>query len=118
MRVLLCHEVLFNNTRVVLRCLELLLCFFVNCFGKIDGQLVNKLAHCSVEGGTPLEGPLALNSLLNNAERLYEGRLDAPEHIIERNGVLYVSLRTNEVVTIANNEIKVLVNFGKSCCKF
>jgi hypothetical protein len=71
----------------------------------------------SVEGGKTLSGPLALNSLLNNAERLFEGLLDAPEHIIERNGVLYVSLRTNEVVKISNNEIQAIVNFGKSCCK-
>lgn len=61
---------------------------------------------------------MKINSLLDNAERLYEGKLDAPENILERNGVLYVGLRTNTVVKIIDDDIKVLVDFGTSCCKF
>jgi hypothetical protein len=73
--------------------------------------------HSSVDEVKKLEGPLKVNSLLNNAERLFEGKLESPEHILERDGVLYVVLRTNEIVKIVNNEIKVLTSFGKSCCK-
>jgi hypothetical protein len=58
------------------------------------------------------------NFLLNNAERLFDGKLNAPEHILERNGTLYVSLRTNEVMKIENNQISQVVDFGRSCCKF
>lgn len=76
-----------------------------------------KILHSSIEEVRKLEGPLKINSLLNNAERLFEGKLDSPEHILERDGVFYVVLRTNEIVKIVNNEIKVLTSFGKSCCK-
>ncbi|KAG5679181.1 hypothetical protein PVAND_008770 [Polypedilum vanderplanki] len=80
-----------------------------------DLGIIGVLGAFFVEQVKVLKGPLAINSLLNNAERLYEGLLDAPEHIIERNKELYVSLRTNEVVKIADNKIKTIVNFGKSC---
>lgn len=43
--------------------------------------------------------------------------MDSPEHILERDGVLFVVLRTNEIVKIVNNEIKLITSFGKSCCK-
>ena len=65
-----------------------------------------------------LEGPLSLNTLLDNAERLYEGKLLAPENILERDGALYVSVKSNQVVKIVNDKIEVIADFGKrSCCK-
>lgn len=65
----------------------------------------------------PLEGPLKLNTRLDNAERLYEGKLLAPEHILERDGVLYAAVKNNQVVKIVDGQIKVVADFGRSCCK-
>lgn len=58
-----------------------------------------------------------MNTLLDNAERLYEGKLQAPEHFVERDGAFYVSLKNNQIVKIVKDEIKVVADFGKSCCK-
>lgn len=66
-----------------------------------------------------LEGPLKLNTLLDNAERLFEGKLLAPENILEKDGVLYVSVKNNQVVKIVNDKSEVIADFGKgSCCKW
>lgn len=72
----------------------------------------------SVNPVKPLEGPLKLNTLLDNAERLFEERLLAPENILEKDGALYVSVKNNQVVKIVNDKIEVVADFGKkSCCK-
>lgn len=72
----------------------------------------------SVSPVKPLDGPLSLNTLLDNAERLYEGKLLAPENILEKDGALYVSVKNNQVVKIVNDKIEVIADFGKkSCCK-
>lgn len=73
---------------------------------------------CSVAKTKPLEGPLAINSLLDNAERLFEGKLDSPENLQTRDGLIYATLRTNEVVKIVGGKIETLTSFGKSCCEF
>lgn len=62
-------------------------------------------------------GPLALNSLLDNAERIFEGKLESPEALVTRDGVIYATLRNNNVVKITNDKIEVLTSFGKSCCE-
>lgn len=64
-----------------------------------------------------LDGPLAINSLLDNAQKLFEGKLDAPENLQTRDGIIYASLRTNEIVKLIGDKIEVLTSFGKSCCK-
>lgn len=65
----------------------------------------------------PLEGQLAINTLLDNAEKLFEGKLDAPEDLKSRDGVIYATVRSNEVVKIVGDKIEVLTSFGKSCCE-
>lgn len=72
---------------------------------------------CSVVKPKALEGPLTINSLLDNAERLFEGKLDSPENLQARDGVIYATLRNNEVVKIVDDKIETLTSFGKSCCE-
>lgn len=64
-----------------------------------------------------LEGPLKLNTRLDNAERLFEGNLIAPEHLLERDGVIYAAVKNNRVVKIVDGDVKVVTSFGRSCCK-
>lgn len=64
-----------------------------------------------------MEGALKLNTRLDHAERLYEGKLLAPEHLLERDGIIYAAVKNNQVVKIVNGEIKVVTSFGRSCCK-
>jgi hypothetical protein len=72
---------------------------------------------CSVAKPKSLEGPLAVNTLLDNSERLFEGKLDSPENLQHRDGVIYATLRSNEVVKITGEKIETLTSFGKSCCE-
>lgn len=72
---------------------------------------------CSVVRHKALEGPLAINSLLDNAERLFEGELDSPENLQTRDGVIYATLRNNDVVKITGDKFEVVTSFGKSCCE-
>lgn len=65
-----------------------------------------------------LKGPLAVNNLLDNAERLFEGKLDSPENLQSRDGVIYATLRTNKLVKIVGDKIETLTDFGKNCCEF
>lgn len=60
---------------------------------------------------------MAPNEFLSNPEKLFEGKLKAPETILERDGVIYASLGSGEVVKIVNGEIQVMSKFGKFCCE-
>lgn len=96
-------------------CVGLLARYFnVKCFLEdFDG---NK-RFSSVEQVKPLTGALATNKLLDNAERLFDSKLDSPEHLQYRDGKLYATVRDNKLVKIFNNKIEVLADFGKSCCE-
>uniref|UniRef100_A0A1B6MR15 Strictosidine synthase conserved region domain-containing protein n=1 Tax=Graphocephala atropunctata TaxID=36148 RepID=A0A1B6MR15_9HEMI len=63
----------------------------------------------------PLEGSLALNNKLNNAEKLFEDEIKGPEHLEVHNGVLYTSLDGGYVVKIISDKIVPVVKFGKKC---
>lgn len=64
-----------------------------------------------------LIGSLQLNSQLDGAEKLFEGKLDSPEDLKARNGVIYASLRDNRVVKITKGKVETLTDFGTSCCE-
>lgn len=64
-----------------------------------------------------LVGVLAPNSLLEVPEKLFEGKVPGPEHILGRDGVIYTALHTGEVVKIVGEKIEVLGKFGKLCCE-
>lgn len=65
-----------------------------------------------------MTGLLGINNRLDNAEKLFEGKLNSPENLQARDNVIYASLRDNTVVKIEGDEIKVLTSFGKSCCEY
>lgn len=71
----------------------------------------------SVDKPRALEGVLAMNNYLENPKKLYEGELIAPEHILERDGVIYTSLANGDVVKIVEGKIHVMSKFGKYCCE-
>lgn len=59
-----------------------------------------------------------MNTKLDNAERIFEGKLDAPENVQIRDDAIYASLRTNQIVKVTNETIEPLTSFGESCCEF
>uniref|UniRef100_A0A1B6I6F1 Strictosidine synthase conserved region domain-containing protein n=1 Tax=Homalodisca liturata TaxID=320908 RepID=A0A1B6I6F1_9HEMI len=63
----------------------------------------------------PLEGALAVNNKLNNAERLFEDEIRGPEHLEVHNGVLYTTLDGGYVAKIVADKIIPVVKFGKKC---
>lgn len=66
----------------------------------------------------PLEGALALNNKLNNAEKLFLNEIKGPEHMEVHNGVLYTTLEGGYVAKLVGNKIVPVVKFGKKCGKF
>lgn len=57
------------------------------------------------------------NNLLANPEKLLEGKLHGPEHLMERDGAIFTSLHNGDVVKIVGEKITVLGKFGKLCCE-
>lgn len=64
----------------------------------------------------PFTGILAPNTLLDKAERLFEGRLDGPECLRVRGNDLYAS-QNGELVKINGKHITHVARFGKPCGK-
>lgn len=56
------------------------------------------------------------NNYLDNAERLLEGRVWGPEHLITNGKDIYATLH-NEVVRINGEHITHVAKFGKPCGK-
>ncbi|XP_075223774.1 adipocyte plasma membrane-associated protein Hemomucin-like [Lycorma delicatula] len=69
----------------------------------------------SVKPTLPLEGPLALNTKLNGAERLFENEIKGPEGLAIYNGELYTGIHGGHIVKIKNNKIIPVLKFGKAC---
>ncbi|KAK7580269.1 hypothetical protein V9T40_000898, partial [Parthenolecanium corni] len=65
-----------------------------------------------------LEGPLALNTKLNNAEKLFENLLKGPESFTYHKGILYTGVQGGYVVKISGNTVTPFLKFGKSCAGF
>ncbi|XP_062565554.1 adipocyte plasma membrane-associated protein Hemomucin isoform X2 [Armigeres subalbatus] len=62
-----------------------------------------------------LKGGLELNNHLDNAERLYEGKLYGPEAILVRDKQIFTSIHGGEVVAIVGQHITHVAKFGKPC---
>lgn len=62
-----------------------------------------------------LSGSLGINSYLDNSERLLEGRVAGPEHILVVGKDLYTGLNNGEVVRINGNHITHVAKFGEAC---
>ncbi|XP_055615694.1 adipocyte plasma membrane-associated protein Hemomucin-like [Toxorhynchites rutilus septentrionalis] len=70
----------------------------------------------SVKPARDLEGVLALNQLLNNAEHLLENKLIAPESILVRGNATFVSTYGGKIIEITNNDqLRIVAKFGKPC---
>lgn len=65
-----------------------------------------------------LTGALELNNHLNNAERLFEGVLPGPEHLLARGNSIYASLHNGNVVRIDGDHVTHIAQFGKPCRKY
>jgi hypothetical protein len=65
------------------------------------------------------DGPFEVtNNYLDNAERLFDGRILGPEHLLARGNFIYAGLGTGEVVKIDGDKITVVAQFEQVCCKF
>ncbi|XP_066996419.2 adipocyte plasma membrane-associated protein Hemomucin [Anabrus simplex] len=69
----------------------------------------------SVTPSLPLDGPLALNDKLNNAEHLFEGELKGPEAVVSYNGHLYTGVHGGHILKIEDGELVRVGKFGKDC---
>lgn len=64
-----------------------------------------------------LTGPLEVNNLLDNAERLFEGQVHGPETLIKRGNEIYTGIHGGEVIKITGDHITHVAKFGKPCGK-
>ncbi|XP_055377097.1 adipocyte plasma membrane-associated protein Hemomucin [Condylostylus longicornis] len=62
-----------------------------------------------------LKGPLALNNLLDNGERLLEGRVHGPEALLARKDEVYTGIQGGEIVKITADRIRHVAKFGPPC---
>lgn len=65
-----------------------------------------------------LEGSLSLNSVLNNAERLYSGKVHGPETFEDHKGVLYTGIHGGEIVKFVDGKVVPVAKFGQVCDGF
>lgn len=68
-----------------------------------------------VSPAVPLEGKLALNDKLDNAELWHKGDFVGPEAFAEYNGELYTSIHGGDIVKLTGRHITPVVKFGKPC---
>lgn len=62
-----------------------------------------------------LTGPLEVNNLLDNAERLFEGQVHGPETLIRHGDDIYTTIHGGEVIKISGDHITHVAKFGKPC---
>lgn len=65
-----------------------------------------------------LKGPLEINNLLDNAERLFEGRIYGPEHLLARGDDIFTTIHGGEVIKINGDHITHVAKFGEPCGLF
>ncbi|XP_059053150.1 adipocyte plasma membrane-associated protein Hemomucin-like [Achroia grisella] len=75
-----------------------------------------KFTAIKLEATLPQVGPLAINGALNNAEKLYNGKLLGPEAFQLHNGEVYTSLATGEIMKISpGGHLTFVTQIGKPC---
>lgn len=62
-----------------------------------------------------LKGGLEPNNHLDNAERLFEGKLYGPEALLVRGKEIFTTVHGGEVVRITGQHITHVAKFGKPC---
>ena len=67
----------------------------------------------------PFEGPLAINSKLDKAERIFSGRVNGPESIASRKDEeLFISLHGGKIMKIWGkryDHFKIIASIGPGC---
>lgn len=72
-----------------------------------------------LEPTQPREGPLAPNEALNNAQKLYNGKLLGPEAFQLYDGEVYTSLATGEIVKLSpGGHVTFVTKVGQPCSKY
>lgn len=75
------------------------------------------LLKLSIPKALDLAGPLEVNNLLDNAERLFEGQVHGPECLLKRGDEIYTSIVGGEVIKMNGDHITHVAKFGKPCGK-
>uniref|UniRef100_A0A1B0D711 Strictosidine synthase conserved region domain-containing protein n=1 Tax=Phlebotomus papatasi TaxID=29031 RepID=A0A1B0D711_PHLPP len=70
---------------------------------------------CRVGQPAELQGVLELNGYLNEGERLLEGRVHGPEHLLAVGGSIYTGIQGGEVIRINGDHITHVAKFGAPC---
>ncbi|KAI5748431.1 hypothetical protein M8J77_025439 [Diaphorina citri] len=66
----------------------------------------------------PLEGKLALNEKLNNAEKLFENEIHGPEAVVKHKGDLYMGVDGGHILKLSGGKLVPVVKLGKACYGF
>jgi len=62
-----------------------------------------------------MTGALAPNTVLNGAEKLFEGKIKGPEGLATANGTLYTSTRGGDIIKIVGDKMVPIANIGHKC---
>lgn len=62
-----------------------------------------------------LVGPLALNTYLDNAERLLVDKFHGPEHLLANGNDIYTTVCSGEVFKINGEHLTYVAKFGEPC---
>lgn len=73
----------------------------------------------SITPPKPLEGSLAVNTLLEKAEKLFEGKISGPESFTDYNGELYMSVLGGQVLKYnpQQDKLSLVVSFSSEKCQ-
>lgn len=56
-----------------------------------------------------------MNNKLSSSEKLVQGKLIGPEHLLFHNGAIYTGVLGQGVVKIVGDTVEPVVNFGRPC---
>lgn len=62
-----------------------------------------------------MTGALEVNNHLDNADRIFNGEVVGPEHLLVNGKSIYASLHNGNVVRIDGDHITFITKFGKPC---
>lgn len=71
--------------------------------------------YCSIEKALPLTGPLEVNNLLDNAQRLLEGQIHGPEDLLKRGNDIFASVIGGQIIKINGDHITHVAKIGQPC---
>uniref|UniRef100_A0A8D8TQJ2 Adipocyte plasma membrane-associated protein n=1 Tax=Cacopsylla melanoneura TaxID=428564 RepID=A0A8D8TQJ2_9HEMI len=66
----------------------------------------------------PLEGKLALNERLNNAEKLFVDEIHSPECVVKHKNELYMGVQGGHILKLSNGKLLPVAKIGQTCYGF